>query len=1458
MLSLVLVSLSGARTRAQTHFGAARVDITPESPIRLSGYGSRTEPSQGVDERLFARALVMGYVSDGKSRVTHVLVSLESIGVPGDFSTEVYRELRTRYGIERSGFVLCSTHSHTAPHIAGGLKNLFGGPIKQREREVLEEYRKQVEKAVVEAVEKAVGELEPGHLELAQGSATFARHRRVIKDGAWTGFGENANGPVDHSLPVLRVVSENRSVTLAVVFNYACHCTTFGGDYNRVNGDWAGYASKYIEETQGGAVALCTIGCGADANPARDSARALEIAQSQGREIADEVNRLAEAGSWAGVPTAGSDSGSANGATQFGFAGLPIERPTDEALEAALADGRYQVRRHAEEMLATKKRMGRIPESYPMPIQVWNFGAFEDGGVENGQAGLSMVFLGGEVCVEYAQRIKEELVRKASEGKYPLADLNPGQVWVSAYANDVFGYVAPERMRSEGGYEVDYSMVYYLQPGRWASGTEDIIIERVHELAQAAVRSDGRDLSGIQLSDESLEAVLIASEPVVRDPINLAVGSGGELWVVEMGDYPSGNPDEIEPGEVFRNQRAYRGTEERPWNDSPGGRVKRLHDRDGDGVYEEATVFLDGLKFPTGVFPWQKGLIVCAAPDILYAEDRDGDGRCDFTKVLFTGFSEANPQHRVNGFEWGLDGWLYLAAGNHDNGLVKSLITGEEVETSGRDLRINPTTGHIETLSGASQWIRTRDGAGNWYGNDNTRPIYQYVIEDRFVARNPYVPSPSPRAYLTEPPRSPEVYPVSRTEGRFNDLHTRNRFTSACGPMVYRSGSGQLEALICEPVHNLVSRIQLDDAGIVFHGQRLATESQSEFLASKENWFRPVRIVQAPNSDLFWLCDMHRQVIEHPEWIPESWQKSLDLYAGSAMGRLYAVRKKNGGNRLAIPDLASESSEQLVDRLRSDNRWVRDTAHRLILERSRTGETLAGVSDSLVRLSLDDELNSESRIQAMWLLTAIEPAKLPTSELAANSKSKAQILVALARLSEIPEVDLRSDPLQVMLEHSHGQVRFEAALAVGWLDVEEQDAMVSSLVELAIRERNEPLVNAAILSSTRFLAPRMLEAILGQQQFTDVAPELLEGLIATALGGRKSDVVESLLVSLLQDHNGGDLKVFENGTRIRSVLFLLDKLERLQVDIRALLFSAEPNTPVARLKQAAERWEVGIQAGDDAMSAEQLRLVAYLARDSKATGKAMVKLLQPKTALETQLAVVEALFQMNAIEELVTRIPMLTPAIRARVESLLLTRVEATSVLVNALESGLLQMSDLSASGRQVLLEHPRSSIREAFEKLLRSGKPKTDRLALVARYQSEMPQAEGIERGKAVFEKHCAACHRLNGIGQDVGPDLKSLVGKDKDYLLTAILDPNQAVESKYRSYRVLTNDDRMLVGMVLRESATSIRLARSDGTQVDVLRNEIAEMKTSTLSPMPEGFEESIDTSAMSALLKYVQASR
>ena len=219
-------------------------------------------------------------------------------------------------------------------------------------------------------------------------------------------------------------------------------------------------------------------------------------------------------------------------------------------------------------------------------------------------------------------------------------------------------------------------------------------------------------------------ATLVAAEPLVMDPVFIDWDERGRMWVAEMGDYPFAEGESTSDGKVtWRDGVPGEGAGQR----LQAGRVRILEDADGDGRYEKSTIFLDGLKHVTGLACWKGGVFVASVPDIFHARDDDGDGRCDVREPWFTGFKAGNPQHLVNGFCWGLDGWLYGANGD-SGGDVVCVKTGASIPLRGNDFRFDPRTGEFRLETGTTQCGKWRDDFGNWFGNNNATPGWHYWL----------------------------------------------------------------------------------------------------------------------------------------------------------------------------------------------------------------------------------------------------------------------------------------------------------------------------------------------------------------------------------------------------------------------------------------------------------------------------------------------------------------------------------------------------------------------------------------------------------------------------------------------------------------------------------------------------------------------------------------------------------
>ncbi|HUQ90825.1 MAG TPA: neutral/alkaline non-lysosomal ceramidase N-terminal domain-containing protein [Bryobacteraceae bacterium] len=429
---------ASAQLEGQWKAGVAKVKITPDEPIWMAGYAARTKPSEGVQTDLYLKVLAL---DDGSGR-SAVLVTTDLVGLRRQVADKIAERCAKQYGITRDRLAINSSHTHSGP-TTGEFASRAG---YDEQKQVVRRYTDQLIEKAVTTVGEALQNMRPARLEFAQGFAGFAVNRRR----AYVGM-RGLPAPVDHDVPVLAVRSVDDSPQ-AVIFGYACHNTTLGS--YQINGDYAGYAQEALEKIYPGVTALFVLGCAGEANPlpryqGTDPALthySLELVSMYGRILAASVD-LTLHGKMR--PVTGPLK------TAFERVDIPFEKtPSQSELQARVKARDSNIRAQAERMLRAKERYGKLPERYPEPVQVWQFGH-----------SLKFIALGGEAVVDYSLRLK--------------AQHGWEDTWVAAYSNDVFGYVPSARVLKEGGYEAQGG-----DGGSFSAATEDIIVEKVRELVR--------------------------------------------------------------------------------------------------------------------------------------------------------------------------------------------------------------------------------------------------------------------------------------------------------------------------------------------------------------------------------------------------------------------------------------------------------------------------------------------------------------------------------------------------------------------------------------------------------------------------------------------------------------------------------------------------------------------------------------------------------------------------------------------------------------------------------------------------------------------------------------------------------------------------------------------------------------------------------------------------------------
>ena len=424
--------------------GAAKVDITPDYPVRLSGYGGRRTEFEGVEQRIFAKALALR-TGDGPFAV---VLTVDNCGVPGHVRDEVARRLKAKAGVPDERVAVCSSHTHSAPMLGGVLSTLFSADVPDDHADRIARYTRETTDKLEQVALSAIASAKPCDVAWANGEVAFAMNRRFPTP---TGYANKPfpEGPTDHALPVLRVVSADSKI-IAVLTGYACHCTTTG--FNRIHGDWAGCAQEEIEKAFPGAIALTALGCAGDQNP--NPRGTYDLAIQHGKALAAEAARVVTHPMHLLPPALD---------CRMKHIALPFDTlPTREEFEkrvAAKGSNAY----HAKKQLERFDRGEKLATELPYSVQAWTFGK-----------DLAIIFLPGEVVVDYSLRLKR--------------DFDGARLWVNAYSNDVPCYIPSRRVWEEGGYEAASAMLYYDRPTRLAPQVEELIIGAVRDILPGEFR----------------------------------------------------------------------------------------------------------------------------------------------------------------------------------------------------------------------------------------------------------------------------------------------------------------------------------------------------------------------------------------------------------------------------------------------------------------------------------------------------------------------------------------------------------------------------------------------------------------------------------------------------------------------------------------------------------------------------------------------------------------------------------------------------------------------------------------------------------------------------------------------------------------------------------------------------------------------------------------------------------
>jgi putative heme-binding domain-containing protein len=683
-----------------------------------------------------------------------------------------------------------------------------------------------------------------------------------------------------------------------------------------------------------------------------------------------------------------------------------------------------------------------------------------------------------------------------------------------------------------------------------------------------------------------------------------------------------------------------------------------------------------------------------------------------------------------------------------------------------------------------------------------------------------------------------------------SEKNAQGFMTSACGVTVYRGDAYPPEfrqqVLLAEVAGNLIHRQKIEPTGVTFTSQRI--DEASEFLTSTDNWFRPVNFLHAPDGTLY-VLDMYRETIEHPWSMPDDLKAMLDLESGRDRGRIYRLTPP-GFQRRRTPRLSQATTAELVALLEHPNAWHRETAHRLLYERQPADAV------EPLRTLITQSASEIGRLHAMWTLEGF--GQLSDDDLIARMRdSSASVREHALALAEIHAAMQESQPsretlLSAMLQLATDdapRVRFQLALSLGQF---EDARCTDALVTILRRDAADSWTVNAALSSSRELAPKLLEQLLQEPEFAGKEQHLpLLRQLATVTGVRKNPTelhrVSRSLESLAKNES---LRAV-----ITELLLAMDDGLRRAGTRLSVVWKDESAKSV--LKDQIDSAITLVQSNEQTLEQRLVALRMLSCGDLITVRSAVTPLLTTAQPSEIQTSAVRALaaFQDDqTANELLSVFSASTPSVQYEVIEAMANHPQRIPFLLDAISDGRIAAAQVTPIRRTLLLNHADESIRQRARSLLGADRT-TPRQEVIEQFQDAIRMPGAADKGKVVFVRECAACHRVGNSGFEIGPSLITVRHRTAAELLTQILDPNREVGPSYMQFAVALNNGQVLAGMIAEESPTSLTLKQAQNKQDVILRDSIAEIKATGLSLMPEGFEKKLTAQEMADLIAFLR---
>jgi putative membrane-bound dehydrogenase-like protein len=949
---------------------------------------------------------------------------------------------------------------------------------------------------------------------------------------------------------------------------------------------------------------------------------------------------------------------------------------------------------------------------------------------------------------------------------------------------------------------------------------------------------------------------LFAAEPEIGKPLAMNWDERGRLWLAETVDYPN----EMQPPGKGRD------------------RIRICEDTNGDGKADKFTIFAEKLSIPTSLLCVQGGLIVHQAPDTLFLKDTDGDDVADERRVLFTGWGTGDTHAGPSNLQYGFDNWIYGMVGYSG---FNGTIGGEQHSFRQGFYRFRPDGSKLEFLRNTNNnsWGVGFNEEGILFGSTaNGNPSEYMPIPNRYYEQVRGWSS----SVLGGIAESNKFYPIT---DKIRQVDHHGGFTAAAGHALYTARTYPREywnrtAFVCEPTGNLVATFVIDPQGAGYR-----SKNAWNLLASDDEWASPIMAEVGPDGNV-WVLDWYNFIVQHNP-TPAGFKTGKGAAYETELrdkkhARIYRL-VYDQAQPANVKSLHNAPPDVLVKALANDNLFWRRQAQRLLVERGERD-----VVPQLLNLLHDETVDATGlnagAVHALWTLAGLGVLNDPPRDVsAAVEKSLTHSSAAVRRnaLTVLPRDPKYAPAIAKLTQDRDGQVQLAAWLALADLPRTSDGAVAALAVIEALQQsdvlRDRWLLDALTSAGARhdFAVLTALSQLGGKQAFSKPALDRI-AIIAESYARGNPDNYSALLASLPQSSPdiadvviAGLLKGWPRDSSTE-----LDDAGR--TGLIALFAKVSPNSR-ANLVSLAERWNSNVLekysaqiaeqfaasvADDSASDADRVSAAAQLITFKKSDAKTVELLLAqlgPRTSPALAQGLIEALAKSEAKsagEMLVARLDSITPAVRPAAIRVLLGRSDWTAALVDGIEAGQLQLSDLALDQRQALAVHPDKEIAAKAKKLLAAGGglPNADRQKVLEELMPLTEKQGDVALGKLVFTAQCAKCHRHNGEGAQIGPDLTGMAVHPKHELLMHVIDPSRSVEGNFRVYTVVMEDGRVFTGLLASETKTSVELIDSEGKTHPLLRDEIEELVASPKSLMPEGFEKQVKPEEIVNLLEFL----